>query len=275
MSRLLCTASIVLTALIASPNTYAESTQLQDARLRSKLERIYYEQEFLIRNERVDRSDLKHQEKQLEALKVFERIPFREDLPGLRSGLDDSARERGLKLISLRRGAKARTQVPPVPSKVYSDQNPPFKLSEEQLLEKIPLTLVVKGERANVLAWMGAWREDQLRLTEPSATRAADSIRPAGPGRWSIQARTFRFREVKFPTLEPRDPLSVLPAWAQLDKDRFAKAEPLLWQIVAKTRAISPHARPLFRNREQMQLNAARMSVFLAKAGPPPRYSRN
>lgn len=275
MSRFLRTASMTFCALIGFSNAFASPTRVQDDRIRAKLERIYYEQEFMLRNERIDRSDLKHQEKQMEALKVFERIPLREDLPGLRTSLTSSARDHNLKLISLKPVVHAVPRAPRVPSQIYSDQSPPFKLTEEQLIEKIPFTAILEGDRTAVLGWMSSWREDQLRITEPATLRAEQSLKPAGPGRWLIRARAFRFREVKFPTLEPRDPVSVLPPWAQANPDRFAKANPLLWELVTKTRAISPQARLLFRNREQMQLNAARMSIFLSKAGPPPHSSRN
>lgn len=241
----------------------------QQGALRAKLERIYYEQDLMIHNQKVDRSDLRHQQKEFEALKVFERIPFQDDIAGLKSGLEDSSRDKGVKLISFKLAPKPRDRSLPVPSSMYSDENPSFKLTDDQLTERIPFQVVVQGDQAAVRAWVKSWPEDQMRLTVlDDVVGARKPIRALLKDRWQIQAHAFRFREVKFPTLEPRDPLDLLPTWAQRDPDRFAAAEPLLWSYVLKTHAISPAARPLYRLREDILLNDARMSFFMARAAP-------
>jgi hypothetical protein len=244
---------------------------VQRTQLRSRLDRIYYEQDLMIRNARGELADLARQERQFEELKVFERIPFREDIPGLRSDLKDSAREQGLKLLSFKRHQPPRDKTPSILHSMYSDENPRFKLTDEQLAQKIPFTAVVQGDKAAVLKWIAAWPDQQMRLTRPETRDAEASIRPAGSGRWAVRAHAFRFKEAKFPALEPRDPFTLLPAWAQADPERFAQAQPVLWELVAKTRAITPQARPLFRTRERMLLNGARMSYFLRHVSPGTR----
>jgi len=232
--------------------------------LRSRLERIYYEQDLMIRNQKVDRSDVKHQEQEFNALKVFERIPFREDIAGLRASLEQSSQEQGLKLGRFKLRPKTSKKPSAIPSKMYSDENPNFKLTNEQLAESIPFEAVVQGNLDAVRAWIHSWPEDQMRI----AVAEEPSPRPLGENRWEIHAHAFKFRETRFPTLEPREPLEVLPNWARRHPDRFAQAEPVLWSYVERTHAISSQARPLFELREQMLLNSARMSFFVAQAAP-------
>jgi hypothetical protein len=233
-------------------------------RLRARLERVFFEQDLMIRNQKVEASDLRHQEKEFEALKVFERIPFQDDLPGLRSSLDDSSRDHGLKIASVRFPHRSHREPAAPPSHLLSDERPSFQLTDQQLVDRIPFVAVVEGSEGDVRSWIRSWPDDQLRLAE------ADEVQPA-PGsanRWRVKAHAYRFREVKFPTLEPREPLELLPAWARKDPETFARAEPQLWSYVERTHAIRSQALPLYHVREHLLLNGARMSFFIARVTP-------
>jgi hypothetical protein len=253
-------------AALASPKPAL--TAVEKDRLRWKLETLFNEQDLLIRNQKVDRSDIRHQVKEFEALKVFERIPFKEDIAGLKTSLATTSKERGLELVSFKPLPRARKAPKAVPSALYTDQDPGFRLSDEQLAEEIPFRAVVRGDAAKVRAWVLAWPEEQMRLAEPEGRSVDKSIRKLGPDRWEVKAHAFRFRDIKFPALKARDPLELLPAWARRNPDRFAAAEPLLWRFVERTHGISPEAGPLYRNREEMLLNSARLSYFIARAVP-------
>ena len=167
----------------------------------------------MIRNEKVDRSDVRHQEREFEALKVFVRIPFSEDLPGLKESLALSSKDSGLKLVDFKASSKrpkpgARRAGPP-PS-MYSDENPSFKLTDDQLAERIPFEAVVEGDKRSVEAWIRSWATEQMRL----AVAESRQPEPLGQRRWRVRAHAFRFRDVRYPELEPREPLEVLPGWA-------------------------------------------------------------
>jgi hypothetical protein len=250
-------------ASLASPAPRALNAD-QRSRLRTRLERIFYEQDLLIRNQKVDRADLRQQEREFRTLKVFERIPFRDDYPGIQESLTTSAREKKLKVSGFSPLPRSRKNPPNVPFTWVTDKSPSFRLSNEQLVEQLPFKIEVRGDRPTIEAWIRSWPEDQLRLTR------VDSLSPrkGGGDRWALRGHAFRFREVKFPTLEPRDPFEILPAWAQEDPNHFSHLEPVLWSFVARTRAITSQARPLYRTREEMQLNAARISFFISLAVP-------
>jgi hypothetical protein len=235
--------------------------------LRYKLENLFNEQDLMIRNQKVDRSDVEHQRREFTELKVFERIPFREDLPGLRKSIEASTVERGLKLISFNPLPKHKPTAPRLPESIYTD-GPNFKLSNEQLVDEIPFQAVIQGPEAAVTDWIMSWPEDQLRLAEPEGKSIALATHKLPNGKWEVKAHAFRFRDIKFPTLRPRDPAELLPTWAAGNTQLFAQNEPLLWTFVTRTRAITPQALPLYRNREEMALNAARMSFFISKAAP-------
>lgn len=259
---------VFASTLIGFQSAHASSasaiTPAEHDRLRARLERIYYEQDLMIRNQKVDRSDVKHQEQEFEALKVFERIPFREDIPGLRASLTRSSEERGLKLKEFSLRPVLHKKVPTIPSRLRSDEDPNFKLTDEQITASIPFEAVVEGNPGAVQAWIRSWPEDQMRIAVPDEA----APRQVRPGQWAIRAHAFKFREAKFPTLEPREPLELLPRWARQNPDRFAQAEPILWSYVTRTHAISSEARPLFSLRQQLLLNGARMSFFVSRAAP-------
>ena len=267
-----CTA-LVMTLLVELPigllalPTPAKCA-LQNERLRTRLETLFNEQDLMIRNQKVDRGDLEHQLKEFEALKTFQRIPFRTDIAGLKSSLQEAAQERGLKFESLKVLPHSGKMKKSVPISMYTDENPRFQLTDDQIAEKIPFKAIVRGERGAVRAWILAWPEEQMRIAEPVGRSPDQSMRRIGKDRWEVQAHAFRFRDIKFPTLRPRDPLKLLPPSVRHDPRVFSKKEPLLWSFVTRTQAISPKALPLYRLREELLLNSARMSFFVAKAVP-------
>jgi hypothetical protein len=245
-------------ALAASPPTD----------LRRRLERLYFEQDLMVRNEKADRADLRHQLEEFGALKVFERIPFHSDLKGLSGQLHRSARRHGLASDSIQWERGTIQHPPAIPSTLNSAENPGFRLSDLQLAEQIPFILRVTGPAPAIREWVEAWREEQMRITE------VDRISPAGKG-WRIHGHGFRFREVKFPTLRARDPLELLPQPYSRNPKTLARTEPQLWRLVLQTRAVSPRARPLYRLREQLLLNSARMSFFIAHALRQPGHDES
>jgi len=250
--------SIPLPAFASIPRL----SQAERASLRYKLENLFNEVDLLIRNQRVDEADVLRQEREMEALKVYERIPFTDDLEGLKEQLSESARQSGVKLERLlvlgRSKAKRR-----IPSSLLTDE-PEFRLTPLDVVETLHLQLDARGSESAIQRWTSAWQTEQLRLVEP----AVDAPERQGVDRWQIQARTFRFRNIQFPALRPRPPEQLLPAWARRNSSEFARQEPLLWSFVEKVRALTPAALPLYRNRERFLLNGARMDFFLAKAMP-------
>jgi hypothetical protein len=274
--RLIAT-SFGLLALLASSaiGGFATDARAEPApdpqlkQLRQRLERIYYEQDLLVRNERGEAADLQHQEQELEALEVYGRIPFAEDITGLKRSLQRSATGQGLKLVGFERTGSVPPRGPKAPSKVFTDQAPPYRLGEGQIVHRILFRAKVRGSRARVLGWIRSWPSELLRLAEAETRDPGRSISPAGSGIWLVRAHAFRFDpKVKFPTLEPRDPMSVLPAWARREPDRFARERPQLWSYVTRVRERAPRARPLYKAREQTLLNTARLEFFLSKAAP-------
>lgn len=267
-STFLCLSLLLGAGTATAVSTGKTLSREEHDRLRYRLETLFNEQDLLVRNEKSDRSDIEHQRREFEVLKVYERIPFQEDLPGLRKSLDESARAAGVKVVSFgKRAAAASKRASRVPDSVYTDQKPPFRLRDEHLVEAIPFRARVEGDEASVKRWIESWPEDQMRLAEPEGEplRLAGS---EGTGRWEVRARAFRFREIKFPTLKARDPAQLLPRWAVKDPARFAREEPLLAGLVRKIRAVSPQAKPLYRHREDLILSHQRMSFFVSKAVP-------
>ena len=255
-------------SLTSSNNLHAGSlSDFERDRLRYKLETLFNEQDLMVRNQKSDRSDLNRQQREFEVLKVLQRIPFKEEIAGLRSELNASAREKKLKVLSFQPLPRTQRANPQLPDSVYTDQQPRFRLNDQQLVETISFRVTVEGEEGSVKEWIASWPDDQMRLTE---AEGAPRPRKGGKNRWSIRARAFRFRDIKFPSLKARDPKELLPQWARRDPESFARQEPLLWRLVEKIHAVAPKARPLYRQREDLILNSQRMSFFVSKAVPHP-----
>jgi hypothetical protein len=241
--------------------------------LRYRLEGLYNEVDLLVQNQKVDQSDVRRQEREMAALKVYERIPLRADAPGLKRSLGESAKSYGIRIEAVQLRRSRRPAPAAVPSSVYSDAR--FRLSQDQLVEEIPFRVVFSGDRARARDWVRAWPADQMRLAEPVAGYDNFAVEPAGRGRWAVEARAFRFRATRFPRLRPRDPAALLPAWARRRPGDFARAEPVLWSFVTRARRRIPLTPSLYAGRSRFLLNDARMSFFLAKAMPPHIRAQN
>jgi hypothetical protein len=240
----------------------------QHQRLRYKLETLFNEQDLMIRNQKVDHSDVAHQRKELEALKVFERIPYKADIAGLQENLRESSKRRGLKLITFKAlQGKTKASAKRVPESLYTD-DPAFRLTPAQLAEEVPFRAVLQGDKPSVLTWMESWPDDQLRLTEPRGGNPDSAIKGLPNGQWEIQAHAFRFRDIKFPTLKARDPIELLRREGVRTPETLAQTDPLLWSFVTRIRELAPQARPLYHTREDLLLNSAIMSFFVSKAVP-------
>lgn len=264
--------AVVLGIFLALPTAIASLAPpaldaVQRDRLRFKLENLFNEQDLMIRNQRVDASDVAHQRRQFAELKVFDRIPFIADLPGLLRDLTASAEQSGLQITAFQRLRLVSIPSRPVPLTLYTDE-PRFKLAADQLAEAIPFKVIVRGASTRIREWVKNWPTHQLRITELSTPSFKSSVRSLHGGRWEIRATAYRYREIRFPTLKARDPVALLPRWAVADPKHFARHEPVLWEFVERIKNIAPRAKPLYRGRAEMLLNDARMSFFLSKVAP-------
>jgi hypothetical protein len=238
----------------------AQLKPVERDRLRYRLETLFNEQDLMLRNQRVDIMDVERQERELKMLKVFERVPLREDLSGLRDGLAATARGKGVKVLAFDKQPPSRKASLRVPSSIYTDQSPPFRLTDDHVAERTSFRVVVQGSEGAVRDWLNAWPEEQLRLV------MFDYRRSTGNSKWEVYGHGYRFRDIRFPKIQTRDPIELLPSWAQADPQRFAQEEPMLWKLVSKIQAVTPQAKPLFKNREALMLNGARMAFFMNQA---------
>ncbi len=241
-------------------------SDIERSRLRYRLENLFNEQDLMIRNQKVDKSDIEHQRKEMEALRVYDRIPFKNDIPGLRTSLVTTAKTHALTIQAFKLLPMPRARPRPVPQWIYTDVQPAFRFSEDQLVKQIPFAVTVRGDEEAVRNWMTSWATDQWRLAEPIRASQKSPIRKVGAGLYEVSGRAFRFTPVQFPQLRTRDPIALLPAWAAHSPQKFAQQEPMIWDYVTRIRGIAPQARPFYRNRERMLLGSARMSFFISRA---------
>jgi hypothetical protein len=232
--------------------------------LRYRLESLDNELELLVRNQRSDESGSARLDRAFEALRVLERIPLETGIDDLRAELAHRAKPSGVGLVRLEILARDKPKKP-LPDSLFSD-TPKFHLEPDQIAETLHLRLVISGDGPAIEEWIQKWPEDQLRLIEPEKGYARPGLRPAGNGRFRLQARVFRFRKIRFPRLKPRDPVSLLPAWARREPGRFAQAEPELWRYVRRIQERIPETQAPFEKKGELLLERARMSFFLSKA---------
>lgn len=246
-------------------SNHALSAQ-EKASLRYHLKNLFNEVDLLNKNRKADDADLKRQEKDLDGLKVYQRIPLQRNLPELKRQLTASAKNFGLSLTDFH-FLRLRSDSEPIPQKVFTADSS-FHLRPDQVAETIEFQVTVlsatEGKQA-VTQWVDSWLTEVMRLTE---VRPGPHPIQALPGnRWSIESSAFRFRPIRFPTLVPRAPRSLLPAWAKSNPQEFAEKEPFLWDLLIQTERIIPETGPLYRNRSKFLLNDARLSFYLAKTG--------
>jgi hypothetical protein len=238
--------------------------------LRYNLENTFNEVDLLIRNHKADLTDLKRQERDMNALKVFDRIPFQRDIPGLKRELKKSSQPWKIQIrqVEVTHYSKPASAAPGL----QTTDAPLYRLKPEQVAETIFLKLSVKGEEEPVKKWVSSWRTDQMRLVELDLNHSSEInsqvMRKTGPDIWELRIRTFRFRSIAYPVLSPRNPRELLPSWAKKNTDLFSSSEPILWSFVTRIEALAPKARPYYKNRAHFLLNDARMNFFLSKASP-------
>ncbi len=247
--------------------SYTEQTpRLTDsdrASVRYHLENLFNEVDLLIKNQKINRADVKRQERDFADLKIYERIPFQGDLAGLKETLTQSAEKFQLKVKDFK---LVRFSGPgkPIPQWIYTDQSE-FHLSEDQLVELIYFQLKTTGTLKMITQWTQSWPNHQMRLTELDGGLSIKPIQKGNEKLWIIRGHAFRFRKIQFPTLVPRNPKDLLPPWARIDPETFSKSEPFLWNFVKKIQILVPKTRSCYENLEQFSLNDARMTFFLSK----------
>lgn len=239
-------------------------------RLRFQLENLYNEVDLLIRNRGSDHLDLERQEREAQQLRVYDRIPFRDDIPGLKKEMTESAARFGLKLHDLKVTRRSRSGAA-IPKKLTSD-DPRLRLKPDQVAEQIHFEAVVTGDelvKQALGSWMESWQEDQLRLVEPEGGYGKKSFQPGKKaGQWIVRAHAFKFRDFTPPEVALRDPMKALPEWARKNPQSFAQSEPQLWDYVRKAKELAPKAKSEYATRSKFIVNDARMSFFFSKATP-------
>ncbi len=256
----------------AKQNAKQKLTEAEREELRARLEASFNEADLLIRNQRADEADLKRIEKEMEHLKVFHRIPFSEQADQLKKDLTESAKAKGLKILSFRVTGRSKplSKKQKVPDAIFTDQVG-FKLEPQQVASLVHFRVLVSGDHEEVKNWIVSWPDEQLRLVEPTGGHGNFPIKAhAKFNQWVVTGNAFVFRKIQFPRLKMRDPVSLLPAWARKNQAQFAKLEPRLWKYVKDTQELIPKARPLLESRRKFLLNQARMSFFVSKAVPRP-----
>jgi hypothetical protein len=260
------TSSLAIPAVMAAPAPRPTLTATERSSLRYHLQNLWSEMDLLVRNQETDEKDLRRQDREFALFRVFDRIPFEPRIPELKKELSTSAQKYGLEisLLQIQRNLK---EPPAPPKEIYTDKRP-FHFSKEQLYETLRLKISGRGSIKDVQRWLDSWDDILLRYVEPLGpiTRT--------PRGWQVQAAAYRFRNVNFPRLKPRDPVTLLPAWARKDPGAFAQAEPQLWNYVTRIRAKTSEAELPYENRRKFLLNAARMSFFLSKALPHEEATR-
>jgi hypothetical protein len=250
--------------LLISLEAFASSEPPSQADLRYRLETLYNEVDLLIRNQRSDESGRARVERAFSALRVLDRIPTEPRVATLRAELTHRAREAGLKLVKLEVLSMDQPQRP-VPREIFSD-TPRFRLEPDQIAQTLHLRLTLAGDGSLVEQWIQKWPEDQLRLIEPEHGYTRPGLKPLGKTQFQIRARAFRFRNIRFPTLKPRDPMELLPDAARRDPAAFAASEPELWTYVRRIREKIPQTPKPFEIKGDLLLGEARMNFFLSKA---------
>ncbi|HLE00662.1 MAG TPA: hypothetical protein VJB59_10415 [Bdellovibrionota bacterium] len=233
----------------------------QRADLRYHLQNLLNEFELLIMNRKVDEGDVRRQERQFKALKVFDRIPLgSEDIQGLRAEMKEGGKKKGIKVSKLTVLSRSKPG-PRLPGRVPS--NWPFRFQESQLTKAIRFELQVEGDAGAVNEWVRSWKEAQLRLVEP--TDRPKALGTTGR-QWRIRGRAFSFREVRLPVVIPRRARDLLPDWVQANPSEFSQKAPDLRKLVDQIEELRGRAAPFYRLRQEFLLNGARMSFFMRKA---------
>lgn len=264
----------------ASTLSRKKLTPQEQESLRFHLENLYNELDLLFRNEKVDQLDLVRQERELALLKVFERIPFQVDKKGFEKSLKKSVQSPFIKIHYIRWDKLSAQQMKvedKVPKKIYSDQTS-LAIRDAQIVEEIPFECIVTGPRGDLVSWIKSWSNIIIRIIEfesiklkPLPTFIADSKSTdhiTGVKKWTIRAKIFRFKEIDYPRIVPRNPRKFLPSWANSDFDSFSKSYSKLAEFVTEIEELTPKAKTQYIRRERFFLNQLRYSLFNKLSAP-------
>ncbi|OFZ55724.1 MAG: hypothetical protein A2428_00055 [Bdellovibrionales bacterium RIFOXYC1_FULL_54_43] len=231
------------------------------ADLRYRLQNLLNEFELLIMNRKADEGDVRRQERQFKALKVFDRIPLgSDDVQGLRAEMMEGGKKKGIKVLKFAVLSRSKPG-PSLPGRVPS--NWPFRFQESQLTKAIQFELQVEGDERAVNGWVRSWKETQLRLAEP--TGRVEALGRTG-SQWRIRGRAFSFRKIRLPVVIPRRARDLLPDWVQANPIEFSQKAPDLGKLVHQIEELRGRVAPFYRLRQEFLLNGARMSFFMRKA---------
>ncbi len=248
--------------------------------LRFRLENIWNEVDLMVRNANADRKDVQRQEKEFKALQVYTKLPIASEnttkQATITSDLGKSIQRFGLKLGELKLLAASKPDRP-VPETMPLDAQS-FRFTEDQLVQKIRLTLTLNGTKKQLQDWMNSWNA----IVEPESPDAPSKIAvtpylewdPAAlttlpemltENQWKVYVQAYYFRDIRYPKLRPQDPLQILPDWARKNPELFKAQEPFLWGLIEKTQASIPQSLPGYETKARFALNSARMTFFTAK----------
>jgi len=244
------------------PTATPFSTQQRQS-LKYHLEHLYNEADLLIRNQRTDEFDLLKLHRDLQTLKVFQRIPFEAQAQDLKKELKASASSHGVTLLELnwrkpRLSAKNQfLQMPASPVR--------FPLSPQEFTRTLPFNAQILGHRDNVLNWLSQIKTEQMRLIDWENSKIEENLSQLSHNRWLLKAHAFQFLPLKHWVLKPKSPQALLPEWARRNPHSFAVKEPSLWLLITRTEAQLARASSLYQKRGDFKLNEARLHFFLSK----------
>jgi hypothetical protein len=242
------------------------SPQLNPAQresLRYHLEHVYNEVDLLLMNQKTDERDLLKLQRDLDTLKVFQRIPFDPEPEALQRELKASAFDHGIKLLQFTLYEPLNSA--PLRSTQASALPMSLPLKNHPLMKKLYFTARISGTHSHILAWLQHLKTEQMRLIDWEHPELDQNITAISPHQWILKAYAFQFREVKPPLITPPSPRSLLPLWARKNPRVFAKQEPLLWSFITKTEAKLPLTTKLYQRRGEFKLNEARLNFFLSR----------
>lgn len=229
--------------------------------LRERLSNLWNEVELLLRNQKSLLLDIRRQEKEFKVLRVFDRIPLQERIEALEEELTQSAREHSLTIRSLKVISRSQPG-PELPTEIYTDSGP-LRPEEKQIAQEIRIRIRGKGDLEMVRHWTGTWKDDLVRILEPAKKPFHRKGTPST--HWEMEAIAYRFRDLKFPRLRARDPVTLLPRWARSNLAAFIDREPRLWSFVGRIQANLPKTEIPYQDKGRFLINAARMSYFSSR----------
>jgi hypothetical protein len=225
------------------------------------LENLHNGFELLIRNQKVDQLDFKKQARDLEALKVYERIPFQPETQALKKSLIAHGKTAGFPVTGV---TFLPSSLPPsrphsMPQTLHI-KGEFFHPAPEQFVQEVRFKFQVSGSRALIQRWTQTWKDDLMRLVELDSISESASVASL----YEVQAHAFQFKKVKYPKIIPPHAVEYLPAWAQANPKVFSQQEPALWSWVTRSEKLRPLTPTLYEKRGEFLLEAAHLEFFLA-----------